>query len=129
MRVLVTGGRDYKNRQKVYIELDKIHEETPITLLIHGGANGTDQLADDWAKLNEVPSLRHPAKWKTGEAGKGEGSIRNGKMLDWKPDILLVFPGSRGTRDMWNQAKVENAKRGGFIQNKKIEIRDLRNET
>ena len=43
--------------------------------------------------------LAFPAEWK--KHGKAAGPIRNRKMLqDGKPDLVLAFPGGRGTANM-----------------------------
>ena len=39
MRLLVCGGREYADREKVFQVLDAFHRQSgPVTLLIHGGA-------------------------------------------------------------------------------------------
>lgn len=99
MRLLVTGGRTYDDIQAVSEALDRIHEQTPITLLIHGGAHGADTLAGRWAKANNVPTAVYRAQWKA--HGPIAGPIRNQLMLeDAKPTAYLDFPGGRGTSDM-----------------------------
>ena len=49
LRVLVCGGREFRNRSFLFDVLDKFHAATPFDLLIHGGARGADRLAGDWA--------------------------------------------------------------------------------
>ena len=56
MRVLVTGGRDYRNRNRVHAELDRVDREFSIVFIIHGDANGSDTYAADWAFRQNVPS-------------------------------------------------------------------------
>jgi UDP-N-acetylmuramoylalanine-D-glutamate ligase len=54
---------------------------------------------DEWGGL-EV----YPADWKL--HGKSAGHIRNQQMLDEsKPDIVIAFPGGRGTANMIKRAK------------------------
>jgi len=99
MRLLVTGGRDFHGYQALKATLDKIHKETPVTLLIHGGARGADSLAGAWAAFNHVPALVFPANWT--KHGKAAGPLRNQQMLDQgHPDAYIAFPGGRGTADM-----------------------------
>lgn len=57
MRVLVTGGRDYSDRATVFRELDTLHAETTITVLIHGAASG----ADAWARSRGGEVVACPA--------------------------------------------------------------------
>ncbi len=105
MRVLVCGGRDYKNRAKVFATLDGLNRETPILLLIHGACpyGGADLLAEDWAKRREVPYYGLPAKFAA--IGRKAGPIRNQKMLCLKPDLVVAFPGGTGTAGMVTLAR------------------------
>lgn len=112
MRVLVCGGRDYNNRQRVFAAMDAIHVQRGITMVIHGACcesnaptllRGADRWADEWASENEIPCLRVPAKWRLD--GKRAGPVRNGEMLRCKPALVVAFPGGRGTADMVGRAK------------------------
>ena len=76
----------------------------PSTVIIHGAAKGADSLASEWAALNEVKEEVFPADWKT--HGRAAGPIRNQQMLDeGKPDLVIAFPGGRGTADMVKRAR------------------------
>ena len=99
MRVLVTGGRDYRDRAKVNEELSKL----PISILIHGGASGADSAAADWAWDHHVHEAEVKPQWDN--FGAAAGPRRNAAMLALKPDLLVAFPGGRGTADMIRQAK------------------------
>ena len=104
MRVLVCGGRDYDDRERVFRELDALHEKTPITALIEGGANGADRHAHEWATSRTVLCRTFHADWK--EYGKAAGPIRNQRMIDaGKPDLVVAFPGHEGTEDMVSRAR------------------------
>jgi hypothetical protein len=99
MRILVCGGRDFYNRERVYKALSALHAKKPITVLIHGDAAGADRLGRDWAKIVGVEILAFPANWEL--YGKRAGSVRNRKMLrEGLPDLVVAFPGGRGTADM-----------------------------
>jgi hypothetical protein len=99
VRVLVCGGRDYFDQDRVDQLLDKIHDTTPITELCQGGAAGADALGKRWAIKRGIPHVEYPANWK--EHGKVAGPIRNNKMLrEFKPDLVVAFPGGRGTGHM-----------------------------
>ena len=107
MRVLVCGGRDYQDANTVGLALASLHTNElrgPITLLIHGGARGADSLAGRWAFDNEVPVSVFFADWN--RHGKVAGPIRNQRMIDeMKPELVIAFPGGRGTADMARRAK------------------------
>jgi len=102
-RLLVTGGRNYGDdpaeRNNLFAVLDAIHVESPLAVLIHGGANGADFWAGQWAKSRGVPVIVEKADWAL--HGKAAGPIRNQWMLDQhKPTLAVAFPGGPGTGDM-----------------------------
>lgn len=103
MRVLVCGGRDYKDAMAVFGVLDGLHRKHTVTAIIHGNAKGADELADEWA-AGKVETLTFTPLWK--EHGNAAGPLRNQKMLEeGKPDLVVAFPGKRGTADMVRRAK------------------------
>ena len=96
-RVLVTGGRDFKNKQQVWDELDKIKPD----ILISGGAKGADSLAEQWAKARGVVIERYDPDWK--KEGKKAAFLRNQRMVDeGKPHMLVAFKGGKGTEHQVN---------------------------
>jgi hypothetical protein len=109
MKVLVCGGRDFTNSAYVFSTLDKLHEATPITALMQGGAKGADDLARQWAASN--PGVKRyvcHADWAT--HGRSAGPKRNARMLEWQPDLVVAFPGGRGTANMVGLAKAAGVK-------------------
>jgi YspA, cpYpsA-related SLOG family len=102
-RVLVTGGRNYKDRTTLVSTLDGIHTAMPITMLLLGGAPGADFMAWGWASDNDVPVTVIRADWE--KYGKRAGPIRNAALLNEGPDFILAFPGGRGTADCCRQAR------------------------
>ena len=110
MRVLVCGGRDYSDRDHVHNVLCKLDfDRGPITCVIHGAAKGTGNAAMHWAQvMGEVGNkTRHQpflADWRA--HGRAAGPMRNQRMIDeGKPDLVVAFPGGRGTADMICRAK------------------------
>jgi len=113
MRVLVCGGRDYADRQRVFEELyDTLPRIThddgnwlPVGTIIHGDCrSGADLWADEFAVVNWTGLEVYPADWNA--HGKAAGPIRNQRMIDeGKPDLVLAFPGGRGTADMVRRAR------------------------
>ncbi len=104
-RILVCGGRDFDNKEFVFDRLDMLDGKFDgIDVVINGGAKGADTLAAKWAKSRGIAVVTFEAKWKT--YGKSAGSIRNALMLtDGKPDVVVAFPGGKGTINMIRQAK------------------------
>lgn len=104
MRVLVCGGRDYDDRDHIWNTLTAIDAEKRIEVVIHGAATGADSEGMIWAQA--MPGCKHApfrADWRT--HGKAAGPIRNQRMLDeGKPDLVIAFPGGRGTADMVRRA-------------------------
>lgn len=100
MTVIVTGGRDFSNRDLVYRVLDSLK----IEVLIQGGATGADWLAKEWAQDRGVYWESYMADWDS--YGLKAGPIRNGKMLSAHPTAIVVaFKGNKGTKDCVTQAK------------------------
>lgn len=99
MIVLVTGGRDYKDWRTLVRVLDRLHREHGFTFLVHGDANGADQMAHRWAKLRGVQPVAMEALWDF--EGDAAGTKRNRRMYDFaKPRLIVAFPGGRGTANM-----------------------------
>ena len=110
MRVLVCGGRGFYNKLLLKRILDAIHAETPITCIIQGGANGADWLAKHWATAyGGMPQEEYKADW-LGQ-GRSAGPKRNAIMLKAsRPDLVVAFPGGKGTADMTKKARVAGVK-------------------
>jgi predicted Rossmann-fold nucleotide-binding protein len=104
MRVIVCGSRSYNDFAFVSSKLTDQHELHPFSLVITGGATGVDSLAVQWARAWNIRVLLFPAAW--GTFGRMAGPIRNRKMLEeGKPDLVIAFPGGRGTASMVKLAK------------------------
>lgn len=72
--------------------------------IIHGGATGADSAAGDFANVHFCQELCFPADWN--KYGMSAGPIRNKQMLDEGcPDLVVAFPGGKGTANMVAQAK------------------------
>lgn len=99
MKVLVCGGRYFFDAKAVYAYLDKLLATRGVTEVIHGGSNGADKLAGMWAYDNMIHCVVYPAEWD--KHGKSAGYVRNSQMLnDGKPDLVVAFPGGKGTAMM-----------------------------
>lgn len=104
MIVLVCGGRDYANRSAVYVTLERLYAQHGRELIIiEGGAAGADRFAADWADESGLPHAKVPALWT--KHFNSAGPLRNKAMLLLKPDLVIAFPGGRGTADMVRRAK------------------------
>ena len=103
VKLIVCGGRDWRDAGAVDCVLTVAHERRHIALLITGGAKGADSLAARWAHANFVPYLTMPANWDA--HGDAAGPIRNQAMLDQIVDGVIAFPGGRGTAHMCKIAR------------------------
>jgi YspA, cpYpsA-related SLOG family len=124
MKILVCGGRDFGQerdmkgqltaaalleRQFLRDYLNLYYEHHPsLTHVIHGDARGADQQGGVWAKAKGLHEVKVAALWDV--HGKAAGSIRNRAMLELLvrgTDVVISFPGGRGTADMVSRALKE----------------------
>lgn len=113
MRLLVCGGRYFNDGSLLFNVLDRIHNQTPISLLISGAQRtksrdgkfvGADWLAIEWALHRQIDFCGMPARWKT-EGNRAAGPKRNARMLEKaRPELFVAFPGGDGTADMTRRA-------------------------
>lgn len=102
--LIVCGGRDYPNGVRIYDTLDRIASARgKPAALRHGSARGADMWGESWARCRGVPAVRYPADWR--KYGPAAGPIRNAAMLAAGADLVVAFPGGRGTEDMVRRAK------------------------
>ena len=92
LRVLVCGGRDYKNRRRVFEALDRLTAEHGALTIIEGGAVGADTFAGEWTCMQRSCQLvTEHADWE--KYGRPAGPVRNQKMIDDHSRIWwLRFP-------------------------------------
>lgn len=123
MRVIVCGGRDYTDRGRVRFVLATWPiPDAPLTgtehvgirwdlrdaaargdlTIIHGEARGADRLADDAARDLGLRVESYRADWSQGRAA---GPIRNKQMLASGADLVVAFPGGKGTAHMVSIAR------------------------
>lgn len=117
IKVLVCGGRAYNNQNMVFSTLDRVVRlYRPIAMIIHGDAMtelpdglvcGADYFAAKWAVSRNIRCQSFPVtkkEWR--EIGRRAGPIRNQRMIDKaSPDLVVAFPGGRGTADMITRAR------------------------
>lgn len=95
MKLLVCGDRNWSSK----LIIRKYLEYFKPTLVIEGECRGADILARKAAKELGIPVDPCPAEWNL--YGIAAGPIRNKKMIDQQPDLVLAFHSditeSRGT--------------------------------
>ena len=109
-RVAVTGSRDSGDRALVDRALRELLE--PGDILVHGDAKGFDTMAKEWARANGFEEQAFPAQWdewaglaRARGIPNPAGAIRNGEMVKSGLDLLIAFPGNKGTQDMMDRCR------------------------
>ncbi len=118
MRVLVCGGRNWNDQDRMDAALDAVHRKHGVTLLIEGGQVsrdretdtlfGADWQAGTWAIRRKVPHWICWAWWFdcNGKISRAAGPERNAKMIRvGQPDGVVAMPGGAGTADMIRKAR------------------------
>jgi len=108
MKILVCGGRGYDDYLKLCEELNKLYDEG-VEVVIHGGAKGADSLAGRWARDTNTQVKVCKPDWE--KYGKSAGILRNIQMLEEEtPDLVVAFPGGKGTAHMVSIARKKGVK-------------------
>jgi hypothetical protein len=99
--VIVTGSRDYEDREKVWQSLAEIlNVHMNILVKVGDCPTGVDKFTTEWhnTAFGFDPSIYY-ADWYT--HGSAAGPIRNHTMVDSGADLCIAFPldGSKGTKD------------------------------
>jgi hypothetical protein len=107
MKLGIVGSRTFND----YGILNKILKNYfilwDISLIVSGGAEGADTLAEQFAKENEIDSLTLRPKWKI--KGKSAGFIRNDKIWENSDTVIAFWDGkSSGTKHSFELAKKHN---------------------
>lgn len=107
MRVIVAGGRDFKDYAMLRACLEFTLE--PDDEIVSGTAKGADTLGERYAKEYDVPLHKFPAEWD--KYGRAAGPIRNKQMAVYSEKLVafLALEGSKGTKNM-----IETALRMGL---------------
>ena len=99
MKLLVCGSRTVLN----YEIVEKAILPYNPTMIIHGGATGTDFLAERYAERRQIPTLVFKPDY---ALGKHAPLIRNRQMVDISDTVLAIWDGrSRGTMHTVNYAR------------------------
>ena len=105
MKILICGDRAWTNVRKIEAYLRRVQQTTGLIgseiTIIHGACRGADSVAGDIAKSLGMAVVPFPAEWNG--LKKAAGPIRNQKMLDEHPDLVVAFHAklktSKGTLD------------------------------
>ena len=109
MRVLICGSREWSDRGQLHRELTGLYAEHPFWAVIVGDARGADTMALGWALGLRITADVFHANWN--RDGRRAGLIRNLKMLDEKPDLVVAFLEGKSSGTMHT---VHNARKRGL---------------
>lgn len=98
MKIVCTGGRDFKNLEIIRDTLDNLQ---PSFVYVGDCKTGADQLVRGWCLHTGTKFEPFKADWDS--LGLSAGPIRNKRMVEAAAKdgcrLLLAFPGNRGTAD------------------------------
>lgn len=108
-RIIVAGGRDFNDPVLMNQKLSALTKNLKKFLIITGGAEGADRLAENWAFHHMVPyAIFHP-DWK--KNGAKAGFLRNLEMAKQADAVIAFWDGaSKGTKHMIDIAEKRNLK-------------------
>ena len=111
MKVIIAGGRDFKDYDLLSLKCNLILEDTPFEEIeiVSGTARGADLLGEDYANKCSYPIKKFPADWD--KYGKSAGHRRNAEMAEYADALICFWDGSsRGTKSMIELAKKKGLK-------------------
>lgn len=102
-RVIVCGGRDFRDKQKCFSTLEKLLGRYKVDELeiVSGHASGADSFGEEYAKLNGIKSSVFKPDWKRYE--RAADPIRNKEILMYAeeeiPIVVAFWDGNnKGTK-------------------------------
>ena len=102
MKVIIAGGRDFVPSDSNYIELTALLLEIKASEVVCGMATGADTFGASIGKKLGLPIKEFPAEWF--KYGRSAGPKRNKEMAQYA-DVLIAYPGGRGTANMKKEAE------------------------
>jgi len=120
MKLIIAGSRSLsvspetisKYVNELLCEMKKEHlfeQDISVTEVVSGTARGIDLSGEEWAKEQNIPITRFPAKWEL--FGKSAGYKRNTEMAEYADALLAIYDGtSKGTKHMINLAEKKGLK-------------------
>jgi len=101
MKVIIAGGRDFRDYQRLSDLCDhKLQRYLPTELeIVSGTCSGADLLGEAYANERGYSIKRFPADWN--KHGKSAGYIRNKQMAEYADALIAFWDGkSKGTKMM-----------------------------
>lgn len=99
MKIIIAGGRDFKDYELLKRICNDILPEFKNVSLVSGTARGADRLGERYAEENGYKVEKFPANWKRN--GKAAGYMRNIEMAKYADGLIAFWDNdSRGTGSM-----------------------------
>lgn len=108
MKVIIAGGREFKDYKKLkkYMDFILMNVDKDKLEIVSGGARGADLLGEKYAEEKGYPVKQFIPDW---GIGKQAGYLRNWDMAKYADALVAFHDGeSKGTQHMINLAKKEN---------------------
>lgn len=93
MRILVCGSRTWTDTLAIEARLSQL---PACSTVIHGAVQEADAIAGSLAARLGLSVEAYPADW--AQYGRSAGFLRNRKMLDTRPDLVIAFWDGRSRR-------------------------------
>jgi hypothetical protein len=104
MKVIIAGGRTFKDYNLLSLKCDKILSQQTEIEIISGTAYGADKLGEKYANDKGYKLSQFPADWN--KFGKKAGYIRNEEMANYGDALIAFWDGeSKGTKNMIDIAR------------------------
>jgi hypothetical protein len=110
MRIIIAGGRDFKDFELMKDKLDKLLPLGRLRItVLSGRANGADKLGERYAHLRNLNIDYYPARWDI--YGIRAGFMRNEEMAGKATHLFAFWDGkSKGTKHM-----IDTARKKGLV--------------
>lgn len=104
MKVAIVGSRKWPYRAAVSFCVQGIAREHPGAVIVSGGAEGVDKVAEETARVCGLEVELHLPDWKA--HGRAAGPLRNRLIVESADRVVAFWDGeSRGTLSSINIAK------------------------
>lgn len=104
LRVLICGSRVEFEASKAYSLINRIIDDHPSAVFLHGGATGVDELADNILKTKGVAVEVYKSNYS--RYGRKAPLVRDREMVDRADIVYALWNGrSRGTKYVIDYAK------------------------
>src|ERR1044071_3187943 len=104
MKIAVVGSRTWTDKEMIWYELGEWYRHLAGDMIIvSGGAEGADRIAEEWALFRKVPCTLFLPDWN--KNGRAAGMIRNSDIISYADKVLAFWTGeSKGTADSIQKA-------------------------